>query len=81
MSLNEADEHNFLVDLREDLDNQLNFFQVTFLVLGKKVSLDLNHIGFGGLEVPLDQLIVCLSYGPRDDLSDVSWYQLLTLEP
>ena len=81
MSLNEADEYDFLINLWEHFDDKFNFLEVPLLVLSEKVPLDFDHIRLCGLKIPLDQFVMCPGYRARDYLNDIPPYQLLPLKP
>ena len=65
-SLYRANKHDLAVKHRVNLDKQKHFFKVASLILSKALSLDLNHRGFGSLEIPLNKLVM--------HYSDRSWH-------
>lgn len=78
-ALNEADEDNLIVDLREDLHNQINLCQVAFFCHSKQLPLNLDHIGLGCLKVALDQTVMHLGNWSRCDNVDVFAYKFIPL--
>jgi hypothetical protein len=79
-SLNEAHELDSIGKLWIDLHDQINFSEVALFTFTEKLSLNIYDCLSGRLEVPVNKVVMHLSYWPRHDHIDVSINEIFALE-
>jgi hypothetical protein len=79
-SLNEAHKLNSIGKLRIDLHYQINFSEVALFTFSEKLSLYIYDCLSGRLEVPVNKVVMHLSYRPGHDHVDVSINEIFALK-
>ncbi len=78
--LEEAHKLDSIGELRVDFDDQIDLSEIALFAFSKKLSLNIYHCLFGCLKIPVDEVIMHLSYRSRHDHVNVFVNEVFALE-